>query len=83
MPLYHVEIEGTIVVVADDEVSAMDKVQELLDGGNHRISEDLSAIFSKDIKSKDDLFDQWTPDCLPYGATDNRTIGEYLECSSS
>ena len=76
MPIYNVEIEGTIVVVADDEQSAREKTQSILYGS--RLGEELSAMGSTKIKSKDDLIDQWTPDCLPYGASDNRTIEDYL-----
>jgi len=78
MPVFNVEIEGVIVVVAESENDATNKAQDALRSYGGRFSEDLSAIIAHQVKSAKDLYDQWDGDCIPYGADDNKPISDYI-----
>lgn len=40
----------------------------------------IDAVADGEIRTKDDLPEDWTVDCLPYGPRDNAlTIGEFLD----
>ena len=77
MPLFNVTIEGVYVVSAQDADAAQSQAQMMLDGIWHTGAE-LKAIHAARILSAADLGDGWTPDCLPYGVSGNRSIEEIL-----
>lgn len=75
--LFAVEIEGEIVVAAESEDAAVQLANTMIDGYNS-FKDDLCAISARVVQRKEDLPEQWDADCLPYGLTDTRSIGEIL-----
>ena len=78
MNLYNVDIEGLIVMAAESEDDALDKVEDALRTYGGRFAEDLSATRAIQIKTTNDLMDQWTDDCLPYGTKGDAPISQYI-----
>jgi hypothetical protein len=80
MPIFNVPIEGTIVMVADTAEEARNKARDLLLSGES-FSDDLTTMNATEIRSEEDLIDQWEPDWIPYGVPfdGDHTIRWYLE----
>jgi hypothetical protein len=66
MPIFNVLIEGTIVMVAETAEEARNKARDLLISGKS-LGDDLTAIVATEIRSEEDLIDQWELDWMPYG----------------
>lgn len=80
MPIFNVLIEGTIVMVAETAEEARSKAQDLLIHGEN-LKDDLTAMVATEIRSEEDLIDQWELDWMPYGGPHDKTrpIRWYLE----
>lgn len=80
MPIFNVLIEGTIVMVAENAEEARNKAQDLLIHGEN-LKDDLTAMVATEIRSEEDLIDQWELDWMPYGGShdETRPIRGYLK----
>lgn len=75
--LYTVSATLTAVIMATSEREA-----EICFKSNFGEIKDqpIDAVADEEIRTEDDLPDDWTVDCLPYGPRDNAlTVGEFLD----
>jgi hypothetical protein len=77
--LFTVEIEGSVMVASTSEEEAMRVVQDLIHATAGKLAEDLYAADAEEVSGSDSLPDGWDEKCLPYGATDSKAIGDYLQ----
>jgi len=77
MNLWRVTAEIEFVVAAEDWGSAYDSASDSW----FQVRGDQEPTFSIDceIKEEKQLPDDWTIECIPYGSTDDKEIGEYLD----
>lgn len=76
--LYTVSATVTAVVMATSELEAERRFKS--DFGDIIADQHVDAVADEEIRTEDDLPDDWTVDCLPYGPRDNTlTIGEFLD----
>ena len=78
MKVYDVRIGGNVVVVADNAMAAMRVAEDLIRAKIHHLVDELEADDANEIKSADDLPDGWNDGCVPFGADDGKSIGEYF-----
>ena len=75
--LYTVSATLTAVIMATSELEAERRFKS--DFGEIK-DQSFDAVADGEIRTEDDLPDDWTVDCLPYGPRDNTlTIGEFLD----
>jgi hypothetical protein len=74
MPLFNVVFEGTAVVFAPDEKTAVERCYRA------NTADERIVLCTARIESEADLCERWELECLPYGlpAGDHRTIGDIL-----
>ena len=76
MTLFNVSIAGVYVVAAQDSDEAMKQARMIFEGADD--VGDLEIVHIAEIASEADLVDDWKPDCVPYGVSENRSISEIL-----
>lgn len=74
--LYRVKFTYDVVVVAEDALRARDTFRQELNEGSTPI--DTADEQAELIKTLDDTPDDWSPDAIPYGGSDERSIREWL-----
>lgn len=76
MSLFKIVIEMEFVVEAPDDIAAYEvaesSLQEAVGNG------DMLMIDATEINSMEDLPTGWDEFCLPYGSSDDKTIGDIL-----
>lgn len=76
MPLYNVEVSMTIVVFAEDDLSASDVA---IGNARQAMSDsEPDAFVLGEVKKIEDLFSGWDGACIAYGGDGNKRISAYL-----